>query len=80
MSPFTISSLQHSSVLSCLPVRRGDFAAGKMLGDGTPERGEILIDDIKQCVIDIDSKIAKLAEGPPLRPGAAPDALAAVCA
>jgi hypothetical protein len=49
-----------------------------MLADGAADRGEILPDDIAQCVTDIDSKLSTLAEGPTLNPGAPPDALAAV--
>lgn len=49
-----------------------------MLADGMAERGEILPDDITQCVVDIDNKIVSLPEGPELLPGAHPDNLAAV--
>ena len=49
-----------------------------MLADGVPERGEILPEDVTQCVVDIDNKIASLEEGPELLPGADPGALAAV--
>lgn len=68
------------SLTLCLirPLLRGDFAAGKMLADGVPERGEILPEDIQQCVVDIDTKIQTLPEGPPLTGPADPAALTAV--
>jgi len=58
---------------------RGDFAAGKMLSEGLPERGEITPEDLAQCITDINEKIAKLPEGPQLNPAASDEAVAAVC-
>jgi len=57
---------------------RGDFAAGKMLSEGLPERGEITPEDLAQCITDINEKIAKLPEGPQLNPAASDEAVAAV--
>jgi len=63
-----------------LTFRRGDFAAGKLLPEGGLERGEILPEDITQCVVDIDNKIASMSDGPELTSPAAPENLTAVAA
>lgn len=64
---------------SALLARRGDFAAGKMLTDGLPERGEITAEDIVQCMVDIEAKVAALLgdeAGVLLTPPANPAAVA----